>query len=338
MQSDRLLAMLLLLQAHGRLSAARLGRELEVSTRTIYRDLDALSAAGVPVYAERGRNGGCVLMPGFRTDVTGLSAGEARALFVFAGRGLPGGLGHDADLKSALRKLLAAVPEPHRPEALRARERLVVDPIGWSRETEPLPHLATVQEAVWSDRQLELRYRSSNAPASRELTVEPYGLVAKAGAWYLIAAEDGAARLFRVSRIEAGAILELPARRPAGLDLEALWLELRRRFDERGGEGLAVRVRVQTGNLQRFLRMAAGPTIAPPEELADSRAADLAWTELGLRFRGEGPAVAFLLSFSGDVEALEPASLRRAMAASARAIAARYEPVRASSKSFQADR
>ena len=138
-QSDRLLAMLLLLQAHGRLSATRLARELEVSTRTIYRDLDALSAAGVPVYAERGRNGGCALLPGFRTDVTGLSAGEARALFVFAGRGLPGGVGHDKDLKSALRKLLAAVPEPHRPGVLRARERVVVDPTGWSREAESPP-------------------------------------------------------------------------------------------------------------------------------------------------------------------------------------------------------
>jgi predicted DNA-binding transcriptional regulator YafY len=323
MQSDRLLAILLLLQARGRLSAARLGQELEVSTRTIYRDLDALSAAGVPVYAERGRNGGCALLPGFRTDVTGMTAAEARALFVFAGRGLPGGLGHDADLKSALRKLLAAVPEPHRPGALRARERVVVDPTGWSREAETLPHLATVQEAVWADRQLELHYRSSDAPAARALIVEPYGLVAKAGTWYLIAAEEGEPRLFRVSRIEQAALLDRPAERPLNLDLEALWVELRRRFDERGGEGLAVRVKVRRDNIQRFLRMAAGPTIAPPEQVPDM-AAEPNWTELRLRFRGEGPAVAFLLSFGGDVEALEPDSMRRAMAASARAIAARY--------------
>jgi len=327
MQSDRLLAILLLLQARGRLSAATLGAELEVSTRTIYRDLDALSAAGVPVYAERGRNGGCALLPGFRTDITGMTAAEARALFVFAGRGLPGGLGHDADLKSALRKLLAAVPEPHRPAAVQARERVVVDPTGWSREAEALPHLAAVQEAVWSDRQLHLHYRSSDAPAARELTVEPYGLVAKAGTWYLIGAEDGEARLFRVSRIEQAALLDRPAQRPPNLDLEALWLELRRRFDERGGEGLAVRVKVRTETIQRFLRMAAGPTIAPPEQLEDA-ATDPGWTGLQLRFRGEGPAVAFLLSFSGDVEALAPASMRQAMAASARAIGARYQPAR----------
>jgi len=334
MQADRLLALLLLLQANGRLSAASLARQLEVSTRTIYRDLDALSAAGVPVYAERGRNGGCRLLPGFRTDVTGMTADEARALFVFAGRGLPAGLGHEPDLKSALRKLLAAVPDAHRPAALQARERVVVDPTGWSREAEAVPHLATVQEAVWLDRRLRLRYRSSDAPRARELEVEPYGLVAKAGTWYLIAAEDGEPRLFRASRIEAADLLETPARRPAGLDLEALWLELRRRFDERGGEGLAVRARVRTANLARFLRMAAGPTIEPPVQGAGDKPADNradegpadrgGWTEIGLRFRGEGPAVAFLLQFGGDVEALEPASIRATMAAAARAIEAHY--------------
>jgi predicted DNA-binding transcriptional regulator YafY len=322
MQADRLLALLLLLQAHGRTSARSLARQLEVSTRTIYRDLDALSAAGVPVYAERGRNGGCLLMPGFRTDVTGLTANEARALFVFAGRGLPSGLGHEPELKSALRKLLAAVPESHRPAAVRARERVVVDPTGWSRAAEPVPHLATVQEAVWLDRRLRLAYRSSDAPRARELIVEPYGLVAKAGTWYLIAAEDGEPRLFRASRIEAAELLDTPASRPLGLDLEALWLELRRRFDVRGGEGLAVRALVRTANLARFLRMAAGPTIEPPEPGTDDT--NSGWTEVGLRFRGEGPAVALLLGFGGEVQALEPASIRLTMGEAARAIVAHY--------------
>ncbi len=327
-QSDRLLALLLLLQARGRLSAATLARELEVSTRTIYRDLDALSAAGVPVYAERGRNGGCALLPGFRTDVTGMTAGEAQALFVFAGRGLPGGLGHERELKSALRKLLAAVPEPHRPEAIRARERVVVDPTGWSREPDPLPHLATVQEAVWADRRLRLRYRSSDAPVGRDVDVDPYGLVAKAGTWYLIAAEDDEPRLFRASRIESAKLLDTPSRRPADLDLEALWLELRRRFDERGGAGVAVRVRVRTAVLPRFLRLSAGPTTQPPERVgqAPGPAGETdQWTELKLQFRGEGPAVALLLSCGDDVEALEPGSLRSAMAAASRAIGARYD-------------
>jgi len=322
-QADRLLALLLLLQANGLMSASALARRLEVSTRTIYRDIDALSAAGVPVYAERGRLGGCTLLPGFRTDVTGMTADEAWALFVFAGRGLPGGLGHEAELKSALRKLLAAVPEAHRPAAVQARERVVVDPTRWSGQAEPVPHLATVQGALWTDHQLALHYRSSDAPASRQLTVEPYGLVAKAGTWYLIAAEAGEPRLFRVARIEAAEVLEASSRRPRDLDLEALWDELRRRFDERGGDGLPVRALVRTENVARLLRMSAGPTIEP----AGSRAhdADPGWTEVDLRFRGEGPAVAFLLGFGGDVEVREPASMRVTMAAAARAIAARYE-------------
>jgi predicted DNA-binding transcriptional regulator YafY len=320
MQADRLLALLLLLQSYGRLSAASLARELEVSTRTVYRDLDALSAAGVPVYAERGRHGGCALLPGFRTDVTGMTADEARALFVFAGRGLPTGLGHDADLKSALRKLLAAVPEPHRPLAVQARDRVVVDPTGWSQGPEELPHLAVVEEAVWLDRKLELRYRSSDAPTGRILIVEPYGLVAKAGIWYLIAAEDGDPRLYRVSRVEDARLLEEPSSRPTGLDLEVLWLDLRRRFDERGGQGLSVRVRVQTAILPRFLRLAAGPTIAAP----NIGPQDPDWTTVGLQFRGEGPAVALLLSLGASVEALEPASIRLTMADAAQAIVARY--------------
>ena len=304
------------------MSAAALARRLEVSTRTIYRDIDALSAAGVPVYAERGRNGGCALLPGFRTDVTGMTADEARALFVFAGRGLPGGLGHEAELKSALRKLLAAVPEAHRPAAVQARERVVVDPMGWSGRPEAVPHLATVQAAVWADRQLGLRYRSSDATVGRDLTVEPFGLVAKAGTWYLIAAEGGEPRLFRVSRIEAAVVLEVPCRRPRDLDLESLWLELRRRFDERGGDGLTVRTLVRTENVARFLRMSAGPTIEPARHR--DHVAGPGWTEVDLRFRGEGPAVAFLLGFGGDVEVLEPATIRTAMAAAAQAIAARY--------------
>jgi predicted DNA-binding transcriptional regulator YafY len=270
-----------------------------------------------------------------------MTADEARALFVFAGRGLPGGLGHEPDLKSALRKLLAAVPDAHRPAAIQARERVVVDPTGWSRDAESVPHLATVQEAVWLDRRLRLRYRSSDAPRAREIDVEPYGLVAKAGIWYLIGAEDGEPRLFRASRIEDAALLETLSSRPPGLDLEALWLELRRRFDERGGEGLAVRARVRAANLARFLRMAAGPTIEPPVQGPDDGPHDDTdhdqnrWTEVGLRFRGEGPAVAFLLGFGGDVEALEPASIRVTMAAAARAIAARYRgPAKTSARAL----
>src|SRR5439155_6633823 len=169
-RADRLLSLLSLLQVHGRLSATDLARRLEVSTRTVYRDIEALSASGVPVYTEQGRRGGCVLLPGYRTDVSGLTSAEARALFTFTGRGL----GMDADLKAALRKLLAQLPEPQRPEALHAQSSVVVDPRGWRRVADQTPHLDTVQTVVRQGKRLRMNYRGS------ERTVDPYGLVAKA--------------------------------------------------------------------------------------------------------------------------------------------------------------
>src|SRR5947209_21216 len=223
-----------MLQAHRRLSARDLAGRLEVSERTIHRDVEALSAAGVPVYAERGRHGGIALLPGYRTDVSGLTAPEARALFVFAGRGTLADLGLEGDLRSALRKLLSVLPEPHRPGAEQAAGRVVVDPRAWMRSRERLPHLAVVQDAVWRDRRLRLRYRRPGAPDAVERLLDPYGLVAKAGTWYLVAADAGEPRLYRVSRIEAAEATEEPADRPPGLDLEALWEDLRGRVEDRG--------------------------------------------------------------------------------------------------------
>ena len=206
MKSDRLLSLLLLLQGHGRMSARRLAERLEVTERTIHRDVEALSAAGVPVYAERGRRGGIALLPGYRTDVSGLTPDEARALFLFGGRGSPAAdLGLEAPLRGALRKLLAALPEPQRPEAEEAGRRVVVDPRGWLRQPEELPHLPAVQAAVWSGRRLRIRYRSAGAEKAAERVVDTYGLVSKAGVWYLVAADRGEPRTYRVSRMEAAA-------------------------------------------------------------------------------------------------------------------------------------
>src|SRR2546423_5095142 len=148
MRSDRLLSLLLLLQGRGRLPARELAARLEVSERTIHRDVEPLSGAGVPVYAERGRRGGVALLPGYRTDVSGLTGSDAQALFIFAGRGTLADLGLERDLRGALRKLMAALPEPQRPGAVQAQERVLVEPRGWMRRAEELPHLATVQAAV----------------------------------------------------------------------------------------------------------------------------------------------------------------------------------------------
>jgi predicted DNA-binding transcriptional regulator YafY len=321
MRSDRLLSILLLLQVHGRLSARDLAGRLEVSERTVHRDVEALSSAGVPVYAERGRHGGIALLPGYRTDVSGLTAPEAQALFVFAGRGTLADLGLEDQLRSALRKLLSVLPAPHRPGAELAAGRVVVDPRAWMRSREELPHLATVQDAVWRDRRLRLSYRRPGAAEPVERLLDPYGLVAKAGAWYLVAADRGEPRLYRVSRIEAAEVTDQRSERPPRLDLEALWEELRGRVEERG-PGVEVRVSVSADRLELLLRVVAAQLVAPAErEGPDSSGR----SRLQLRFPADGAARAALLGFGADVEVLEPARLRDDLLEAARGVVALYE-------------
>ena len=324
MRSDRLLSILLLLQVHGRLNARQLANQLEVSERTIHRDVDALSAAGVPVYTERGRNGGIALVPGYRTDVSGLTASEAQALFIFAGRGTLADLGLEDELRSALRKLLSVLPEVHRSQAERASERVVIDPQAWLRDREEVPHLATAQEAVWRERRLRVRYRRPGAAEARERLLDPYGQVAKAGTWYLVAADGGEPRLYRVGRIEAAELTELPAERPSDLDLEALWEELRQRVEDRGSS-VEVRIRVHPGRLAMVRHLlggsVAGALGAPQAAGGKEAAEDLVLT---LRFPAEAAARAALLGFAADVEVLHPPTLRRAMAAAGRELLGLY--------------
>jgi predicted DNA-binding transcriptional regulator YafY len=321
-KSDRLLSLLLLLQGHGRLSARRLAERLEVTERTIHRDVEALSAAGVPVYAERGRNGGIALLPGYRTDVSGLSAGEARALFIFAGRGSAAAeLGLETELRGALRKLLAALPAPQRPQAEEAQRRVVVDPRAWMRQGEELPFLDVIQEAVWAGRRLRIDYRRDGADSAAERVLDTYGLVAKAGTWYLIAGDRGEARLYRVSRVEAAEMLEEAADRPSGLDLDELWQDLRRRVEERG-PGVEVVLKVRPERSAMLLRVAAGRLVAPADHKPPVEADG--WVRHRLRFAAEGAAEGLLLGFGTDIEVLTPASLRASMGAIASAVATLY--------------
>ncbi|MER6301607.1 HTH domain-containing protein, partial [Kitasatospora sp. NPDC001539] len=220
MKADRLLSILLLLQTRGRVPATELAERLEVSVRTIYRDVESLSAAGVPVFTERGRHGGINLLPGYRTDVTGLTADEARALFVLSAQGAHSDLGLDGALGSALRKVMAALPAPHRPAAERVSERILVDPARWMQGPQPGagsgPDLGELQYAVFADRRLRLCYRHSGTPAPVEYTVDPYGLVSKASVWYLVADLHGEPRLFRADRVLAAETTEEAVRRREG--------------------------------------------------------------------------------------------------------------------------
>jgi predicted DNA-binding transcriptional regulator YafY len=320
-RSDRLLSILMLLQSRGRLSAAELARQLEVSQRTIYRDIEALSAAGVPVYAERGRNGGCALLPGYRTDMTGLSTDEARALFVFTGRGETSTPGMEPALRSALRKLMAALPAGQQPDVDHAMQRVVVDSRRWGAELDDNPALPAIEDAVWQDLRIEVRYKHGRGGKVATYTLDPYGLVHKSGIWYLIAADSDGPRMFRVSRVEQATVLTESSSRPADLDLEVLWEQLRTSF-EASGEGLAVVLRVRASWLNLMLGVTRRQMVEPPDhDLPDADG----WCEVRARFRGMLPARGVLLGLGTEVQVLSPPELRDEMLATARAVIAAYE-------------
>ncbi|MFG2353576.1 helix-turn-helix transcriptional regulator [Streptomyces sp. NPDC048521] len=318
MKSDRLLSILLLLQTRGRVPAHELADRLEVSVRTIYRDIEALSASGVPVYAERGRHGGIELLAGFRTDVTGLTADESRALFILAAQGAHAALGLDAALDSALRKVMAALPAPHRPAAEVTGRRILVDATRWRSGPLGAVDLQLLQDAVFSDRRLRLRYRHSGEREPRTYTVDPYGLVAKAGVWYLVADRRGAPRLFRADRVLSARLLDEPVRRRAGVELADAWEVLRRQVEERE-DGVEVTVRVRRELLDLFRRMVAAQLTALPDDDGES-----AWVTARLSYPVLR-AVRQLLAFSDRVEVLDPPEARAELLAGARSVTALYE-------------
>ncbi len=219
MRADRLVATLLTLQARGRVTAAQLAEELEVSVATARRDLEALSAAGIPVYPQAGRGGGWQLLGGARTDLSGLTAPEARALFLLVGPAAS----VDPDAKAALRKLVRALPESFRTDAAAAAEAVVIDPGEWGRDASDRPELLPVLEsAVVQRRRIRLRYAAWNRDPVDRL-VDPWGLVRKRDHWYLLGAVDGAERTYRVDRMLEASVTDQQADRPHDLDLAELW-------------------------------------------------------------------------------------------------------------------
>ena len=319
MRADRLLSMLMLLQTRGRLTAEQLATELEVSVRTIYRDLDALSAAGVPVYAERGRGGGCALLEEYRTTLTGLTPDEVRALFMLSIPAPLAELGVSGELKAALLKLSASLPAARRDDEGQARQRFHLDPAGWSETTEPVPHLRTLHRAVWQDRTLHLTYRLP-FDAQAEWRVEPYGLVAKASTWYLVCRRDGHLRVLRVSRVIEACLGEETFARPADLDLAAFW-----KAWCAGVEANRLTYRTTVRVAPQFVPWLAhyfGEQIREAEQAAQPDAEG--WLMLTLPFESLEEARDRLLSFGGAVEVLAPRALRASVADYAAQIVARY--------------
>ncbi|MGW0085834.1 helix-turn-helix transcriptional regulator [Streptomyces sp. NPDC003393] len=318
MKADRLLSILLLLQTRGRVPAHELADRLDVSVRTIYRDIEALSASGVPVYAERGRHGGIELLAGFRTDVTGLTADESRALFILAAQGAHAALGLDAALGSALRKVMAALPAPHRPAAEVTSRRILVDATRWKSGPRQTVDLDVLKDAVFADRRLRLRYRHSGEREPRTYTVDPYGLVSKAGVWYLVADRRGRPQLFRADRVRSARLLDDPVRRRPGVELADAWEVLRRQVEERPG-GIDVTVRVRRAHLDMFLRLHGSALAAPPDDDGASE-----WVTARMSY-GVPRAVRQLLGFSDRVEVLSPPEAREELRAAVAAVAELYE-------------
>jgi predicted DNA-binding transcriptional regulator YafY len=308
-RSDRLLGLLLLLQTRPQWSAPELARRLEVSVRTIYRDVEALSSAGVPVYTERGRNGGIAILPDFRTDVTGMTAEEAKALFVTLDSAAHDQLGVGPELRSALRKVFAALPSAHRSAAEAMAEKLYIDQSGWGAASAGSPHLAELQRAVFEQRRIALVYERRDTDDPLRAEVDPYGLVSKSGAWYLVADVSGTARMFRADRLRNIEILAEPARLRPNIVLRDLWEELLAQFDRRR-TSLKVVVRLDRDDLGLFLRLHGNDVVGAVGRENPPMATDGSG-RVGLTVRMQSvEACRALLRFGASLEVVSPREVR----------------------------
>ncbi len=323
MRASRLLSILLTLSVRGQVSATELAAELEVSVRTVYRDVDALSAAGVPVYCTRGRHGGVRLLEGYRTRLTGMTPDEADALFLAGVPGAAADLGLGGVLAAGQVKLLAALPADLRERAARIRDRFLVDSPGWLRSDEAPPFLATVAGAAWNQQLLDVRYeRADRSVANRVLA--PLGLVLKGGTWYVVALrpDDGRGpRTYRVSRVHAAAVRPGTFERPAGFDLETFWRDYQDDYAERVYRETAT---IRLDAIGRALLFLLGeiPSRAGHAAMGEPDAADRAVTTVPIESVRHG--VHALLQLGEHVEVLGPAELRDAVATAARRTAALY--------------
>jgi predicted DNA-binding transcriptional regulator YafY len=317
-RASRLVNLLLLLQARGGLTAAELSRELEVSVRTIHRDVEELSAAGVPIFAERGPHGGIRLVDGYRTRLTGMTADEAEALFL---AGLPGPaaqLGLGTVVAAAQLKVMAALPPELRSRASRIVERFHLDAAGWFQADEPVPHLATLSAAVWDGSQVVITYDRGHGGVER--TVAPLGLVLKGGVWYVIALVDGQIRTYRGSRILDAVPLAEPVARPPDFDLAAYWAETSAAY-EREAPTVDVVVRVRDTHLER-LRTVVGEQVVAGADRFDEP--DPGWLGFRLRLPWPDEVPGQLLGVGPGLEVVAPADIRDRLIATAERVVASY--------------
>lgn len=315
MRADRLLSILLHLQNHGRMTTRQLAEKLEVSERTIHRDMEALSASGVPVYAERGSAGGWALAEGYRSNLTGLKTDELQSLLLSSPSALLNDLGLREQYEHAFLKLLSALPQSVQQDAWHVRQRLHIDGAGWHESDESFPLLQTIQDAVWLTRKLWVRYQREDAVVER--IVQPLGLVAKRSVWYLVAQVDEDMRTYRISRFAEAKVLEESFVRPADFDLASYWEESTKQFKASLPRYPAV-IRIREEILprlkqERYIKIASVQT-----------ASKNGWMEADVEFHTLDSACTLVLGYGPAIEVLQPDELRTEVVASAAGILRLY--------------
>jgi predicted DNA-binding transcriptional regulator YafY len=320
MRASRLLSIQMLLETRGRMSAQTLADELEVSLRTLYRDVDQLTAAGVPIYAERGRAGGFQLMDGWKTTLTGLTASEAQAVFMIGLSGPAAQLGLGKEVADAQLKLVTALPSYQRSDAQRIQSRFHVDTLEWYKETDPVPHLNTVASAVWDEKQLAIVYESWKGLVRR--TIHPLGLVIKSGVWYLVAAIDNVPRTYRISNIQQADVLDARCNRPRKFNLVEYWNDSIQRFEKELYKAQATVLATYKGIKE--LKLLSAAVAKALMQLPATRHKD-GRTKICIPIESMEHAAGQLLRLAPEVEVLEPKELKQALIRKLHAVAKCYK-------------
>lgn len=313
MRADRLLSIVLLLQAHHQMTSRDLAARLEVSERTIHRDMEALSGAGIPIVAVRGLGGGWSLLGEYRTTLTGLTEAEIQSLFVTKPTKLLADLHLQKAADGAQLKLLASLPSAFRQGAERARQRIHIDVSGWSNREEAVPFLPILQEALWLERKLLIEYERGENCETVERLLSPLGLVAKGSVWYLVASIDESVRSYRVSRIAHAEILNEPAPIPSDFNLANYWERSSTTFKPSVPNYLAT-FWVSPAVLLR-LRFAGRFARVNETDETDARG----WKKVHVGFDVEEMACEYAVSFGPNLEVIEPPSLREKVVAMTKA-------------------
>jgi len=321
MRASRLINLLLLLQTRGLMTAAQLAEELEVSERTIHRDIEALSAAGIPVYAARGPHGGVALVEGYRTRLTGMTAEEAEALFLSGVPGPAAELGLGTVMAAARLKVLAALPPELRSRASRLVERFHLDVTGWFHPGEEAPLLGTMSEAVWESRLVDVIYQRGDRRVERQL--KPLGLVLKAGVWYVVAEHETQVHTYRVSRVKAATVTSERFERPADFDLSSYWAESTAAY-ERDVERIEVILRLNPAALHVLADLISESAVRDAEPVTPSEPDADGWIRLRLRMDWPEEVPSRLLALGNLGEVLEPLEIRQQVQTLVTQMSSRY--------------